>query len=138
MYLVDTSVWIHALRPTGSPDVQARLKPLIETGHAAVTEWILLELMTGLPKHQTPTILFDWFAPVTRLHFDATWWQKAYEYAARLRKSGVSPSAADCFIATIALEHRVVLLHCDRDFEAMAPILKLETLDWTRHTTPVR
>jgi predicted nucleic acid-binding protein len=48
MHLVDTSVWIHALRPSGSVAVRERLRPLILNGEVAVTEWILLELMTGL------------------------------------------------------------------------------------------
>jgi len=48
MHLVDTSVWIHALRPSGSAAVRERLRPLILNGEVAVTEWILLELMTGL------------------------------------------------------------------------------------------
>jgi len=69
MSLVDTSIWIHALRPSGSSEIQTRLKPLIAGGRTAVTEWILLELMTGLPKSQEPGALLDWFAPVP---FDPT------------------------------------------------------------------
>jgi predicted nucleic acid-binding protein len=131
MYLVDTSVWIHALRPSGSPHIQTTLKPLIAGGRTVVTEWILLELMTGLPKNQEPGALLDWFAPVVRMSFDPMWWNKAWNHAARLRKRGISPSAADCLIATIAIEHGLVLVHCDNDFEAMKPTLSLQTLDWT-------
>ena len=131
MYLVDTSVWIHALRPSGSPDIQARLKPLIATGRTAITEWILLELMTGLPKSQAPDELLDWFEPVVRLSFEPAWWSKSWDVAARLRKRGITPSAPDCLIATIAQEHRAVLLHCDRDFESMKAIVSFQTLDWT-------
>lgn len=69
MYLVDTSVWIHALRPTGHAEIQARLKPLIINGHTAVTEWILLELMTGLATSEQLSSLLQWFTPVPRLPF---------------------------------------------------------------------
>lgn len=131
MYLVDSSVWIHALRPTGSSTIQALLRPLIANGETAVTEWILLELMTGLNRSERPETLLGWFAPVQRLPFEPAWWGKAWAHAARLRKGGVSPTAPDCLIATVALEHRVTLLHCDADFEAMKPLLPLETLDWT-------
>jgi predicted nucleic acid-binding protein len=133
MFLVDTSVWIHALSPAGHPEVRARLKPLIVSGDTAITEWILLELMTGLTKSEHPEALLQWFAPVARLSFDTTWWEKAWQYAGRLRKHGVSPTAADCLIATIALEHRVTLIHCDADFEKMKPTLPLQTLDWTQY-----
>lgn len=133
MYLVDTSVWIHALRPTGHAEIQARLKPLIINGHTAVTEWILLELMTGLTKSERPSSFLQWFTPVPRIPFHQNWWDTAWDSAGRLRKYGVSPSAADCLIATIAIEHHVTLIHCDADFEAMKPILPLQTLDWTEY-----
>jgi predicted nucleic acid-binding protein len=133
MYLVDTSVWIHALRPSGNPSVRSLLKPLIVSGNTAVTEWILLELMTGLLASERKETLLRWFAPVTRLSFQPSWWDYAWDHAARLRKRGVSPTAADCLIATVAIRHEVVLLHCDADFEAMKEALPLKTLDWTSH-----
>lgn len=133
MYLVDTSVWIHALRPNGHAEIQSRLRPLIIDAQTSVTEWILLELMTGLTKSERPSTLLQWFTPVPRLSFQPQWWERAWDVAGRLRKHGVSPSAADCFIATIAIEHHVTLIHCDADFEAMKPILPVQTLDWTQY-----
>ena len=133
MYLVDTSIWIHALRPTGNAEIQARLKPLIVDGQTTVTEWILFELMTWLVKSEPPSSLLQWFTPVPRLPFNPEWWDTAWDLAGRLRRRGVSPSAADCLIATIAMKHRVTLIHCDTDFEAMKPILRLQTLDWTQY-----
>lgn len=131
MYLVDTSVWIHGLRPGGSPAIRSLLKPLLVSGDTAITDWILLELMTGLRSSEGKDTLLQWFAPVTRLSFEPSWWEEAWEYAVRLRKDGVSPTAPDCFIATVAVKHRVSLIHCDTDFEAMKPSLPLHTLDWT-------
>ena len=133
MYLVDTSVWIHALHQTGNAEIQARLKPLIVNGQTSVTEWILLELMTGLVKSEQPSSLLQWFTPVPRLPFNPEWWDRAWDFAGRLRRQGVSPSATDCLIATIAMKHQVTLIHCDTDFEAMKPILRLQTLDWTKY-----
>lgn len=132
MYLVDTSVWIHALRPAGNTGIQARLKPLILNGQTSVTEWILLELMTGLVKSEQPSSLLQWFTPVPRLSFNPEWWGSSWDIAGRLRRQGVSPSAADCLIATIAMKHEVTLIHCDSDFETMKSILHLQTLDWTQ------
>jgi predicted nucleic acid-binding protein len=133
MYLVDTSVWIHALRPRGNAEIQARLKPLIVDGQTAVTEWILLELMTGLVKSEQPASLLKWLTPVPRLPFNSEWWDRAWDIAGRLRRHGMSPSAADCLIATIAMEHQITLIHCDTDFEAMKSILRLQTFDWTKY-----
>ena len=133
MYLVDTSVWIHALRPAGDPSIQALLKPLITNGEAALTEWVLLELMTGLRANERQETLLRWLAPIARLRFDLNWWEQTWNHAAQLRKRGVSPAAADCFIATVAIGHNVTLIHCDSDFESMKTTLPLHTQDWTIH-----
>lgn len=136
MYLVDTSVWVHALRPAGDARIRALLQPLILGGETALTDWIVLELMTGLSKSEEANTLLQRFEPLPRLSFDAAWWAKAWAHAAALRKRGVTPTAADCLIATVALEHRVTLLHCDSDFEAMKPVIPLRTMDWTGHLAP--
>lgn len=134
MYLVDTSVWVHALRPKGNPEIRARLRPLIIAGEAAVSEWILLELITGLRKSESQETLLAWFQPVKRLDLShVTPWEHARANAARLRKRGISVTAADCLIATVAIEERVPLVHCDADFEKMKGILPLTTEDWTPH-----
>ena len=91
--------------------------------------------MTGLAKHERPDTFLRWFLPVTRLPFELAWWESAWQHAAELRKHGISPSAADCFIATVAMEHHATLIHCDHDFEAMKAVLPLRTLDWTKLLT---
>src|SRR5262245_18932819 len=96
MYLVDTSVWIHALPPRGNTGIQARLKPLIVERQTAVTEWILLEPMTGLVKSEQPSSLLQWFTPVPRLAFDPEWRERAWNIARRLRRHGATPPEAGC------------------------------------------
>ena len=136
MRLADTSVWIHALRPAGSVGIQTRLRPLITRGDVAVTHWILLELMTGIRATERADNLLRWFAAVPSLPFDPAWWSVAWDIAARLRRRGISVTAADCLIATVAVQHRVPLVHCDADFERMRPTLPLETVDWTEYVAP--
>jgi len=131
MYLVDTSVWIHALRPHGNAAMQLQLRTLVLSGETAVTDWIILELMTGLSRSEDGEQLLERFSPVARIPFRHEWWIKAWELAAGLQKQGISPSAAECLIATVALESSVSLIHCDADFEAICLHSKLQTLDWT-------
>ena len=131
MYLVDTAVWIHALRRDGSDVVRARFRPLLAAGQVALTEWVVLELMTGLRRHETAADLLARLEAVHRLPFAESTWRHAWDNAAALRRRGVTATAADCLIATIAIDHDVMLVHCDTDFEAMKPTLGLRTLDWT-------
>ncbi len=136
MVLLDTSVWIFALRPSGSPEIQARVRPLILNGEAALTDWIMLELMTGLRKGQRADSLLEFFSPLSRLSFHESWWAKAWRLAATLRQKGISPSAADCLIATTALEHGVVLWHCDQDFEHINRHSPLKTFRLIKYIDP--
>ena len=47
----------------------------------------------------------------------------------RCRRAGVTiRSAVDCLIARVAIEHDLVLLHDDRDFEKMAGVIPELTL----------
>jgi predicted nucleic acid-binding protein len=107
--LVDTSAWIHALRPGGSAAIQAVLRPIIVGREAAVTEWILLELMTGLRKADSKAGLLRWFEPVSRLPGPSGVrdWEPVWENAALLRRRGVPVTAADCLIASVAVRHGV-------------------------------
>lgn len=132
MYLVDTSIWIHALRPQGDPGIKERLRPLVASGHAATTAWILLELMTGIRSGESKEALLTFFAPLPRLAFEPSFWQDAWDLAISLRKKGLSPSAADCFIATVAMSHQVPLIHLNGDFVWMAQHSELKAINWSR------
>jgi predicted nucleic acid-binding protein len=133
VYLVDTSVWVEFLRRSGSRAIQTQLRPLVLNGDVALTEWIVLELMTGLRASEKPGVLLEGLAAVHRLSFPEDGWRAAWNLAAGLRKRGVTPSAADCYIATVAIAAEVTLIHCDGDFEAIANQSALRTIDWTAH-----
>ena len=94
MHLVDTSVWIEALRSSGSREIQAEFEPLVRAGDVAITEWIILELMAGIRSNETASNLLARFAPIRRLSVSEHHWPKAWDLAARLRKKAVSSSAA--------------------------------------------
>lgn len=131
MHLVDTSVWVQFLRPSGSPEIQSQLKPLIQAGSIALTEWIILELMTGLRSNEQAAAVLSQLAPVHRLSLPEDGWAKAWDLAARLRKKGITATAADCLIATIATIHGATLVHCDSDFELIAEQSGMKTINWT-------
>ena len=133
MNFVDTSVWVEFFRSGGNRIVRSDLQSLIQTDNVAITEWIILELMAGIRTTETASQLLDRLAHVRRLPFPDNGWNQAWDLAARLRKAGISPSAADCYIATVAMEHDVTLVHCDADFEMIAKHQKnLRTLAWTK------
>ena len=135
MHLVDASIWIHVFRrqPKGRTRIQELLKPLVISGTTAITEWTILELMVGIRATEKIESVLTQFERPPRLDFPAEKWPQSWALASELRKRGFTPSAADCFISTIAISHNVPLLHCDRDFEQIAAHTDLKTIDWTEY-----
>ncbi len=125
MYLVDTSVWVDFLRGTDTPQVRV-LQELLE-GEAVVgiAPIILQEVLQGADSQQR----FDKW----RRYFSALWTYTpkhpvdSHVAAAHLyfecRRTGKTPrSSNDCLIAQVAVEHALILLHSDRDFDVIATV----------------
>ncbi len=131
MILVDTSVWINLFRDRNTPP-SARLRMLLDAGRGfAVTPLIVQEILQGAANAREFTLLGEYFSTQRMLMPEDM--LRTHCNAARLyfdcRRRGFTPrSTIDCFIAQIAVEHGVPLLHDDRDFERIAkvaPLLKL-------------
>ena len=130
MYVVDTSLWIHALRARGNKAIKERLRPIILAGNATINDWIILELMTGIQSGEEQKKLEAFLAPLPRLPIDESCWMIASDLAVHLRKKGVTPSAADSLIAAVAIKNEISLLHVDEDFTGMAQFSKLKEVSW--------
>ena len=127
MVLVDTSVWIDFLRGAPTPQVAA-LESLLEGEDLVGTAPIILqEVLQGA---DSPRRFEQWrrefsglmcYLPLDPIdtHVEA-----ARLYAA-CRRAGKTPrSSNDCLIARLALEHDLVLLEDDRDFDSIAKVEK--------------
>lgn len=130
MVLVDTTVWLDFLRNRDTKPV-ARLKKLLQAGEAVIAPVILQELLQGASSPENFERLRAHFAalPSLRPKSDAATHIAAAALYARCRWQGITPrSPHDCLIAQLCIEHKVSLLHDDRDFESLAhvePKLKL-------------
>lgn len=122
MILVDTSAWIEFLRGTGSETCQ-RVEDLLEDeAPIATCDTVVSELMAGPTDERQAKELMRLldrcrFYP-TRPLFDSTGAAAVYRTC---RRAGFTPRQLnDCLIAAVALEHDLVVLHMDRDFERIA------------------
>ena len=123
MYLVDTSVWVDYLRGSPTPQVQALRHLLAEEEIVGIAPIILQEVLQGAESIERFDTWRKYFLGLMcYLPRDP---MESHVAAARLyqecRRAGKTPrSSNDCLIAQIAIENQVVLLHSDRDFDAMA------------------
>ena len=131
MYLVDTSVWIDYLggAETG---IARRLAGMSDRGYpVGITSVIYQEVVQGVSSREEFDRLSEYLSTQRFYHLRDS--ISSYREAAllyfRCRRAGVMVrSAIDCLIARVAIEHDLLLLHNDSDFENMAKVIPELTL----------
>ena len=127
MYLADTSVWIDYLRGEARPHVQVLRGLLAGEDPVGISPPILQEILQGADS-------MDRFRKWERRFADLWCYVpldpvQTYVDAARLyqacRQAGHTPrSSNDCLVACTALEHGLILIHNDRDFDLIGRVEK--------------
>ncbi len=125
-YLVDTSVWIEFLNGKPGPAVD-QLKTWLMVGKVVgLTATIYQEILQGaaseahFQKFQTYFSQQPFYHPLDPV---ASFAEAARIYFLCRRRGLTIRSTTDCLIARVAIEHNLVLLHNDRDFESMATVI---------------
>lgn len=131
MYLVDTSVWIGYMRGEEN-EATGRFVEVVERGHPfGITGVIYQELLQGAASKTKFDYLAEYLS--TQRFYHPRNPVESYGEAAliyfRCRRAGVTVrSSVDCLIACIAIEHDLMLLHDDSNFENMAGVIAELTL----------
>ena len=123
MILIDTSSWIHFLRPDGDPAVRNRVQAALRAGEACWCPAVQLELWNGARGGPEQRGLRHFAAVLPDLPIDADVWSAAYDLARRARARGVTVPAADVLIAACARRHGAALESADKDFERLGDVL---------------
>ena len=119
MLLIDTSSWIHLLRPHGDPQVRARVERALQGGEACWCPIVRLELWNGAGGEREKKVLRDFERLLPELGIDDDVWRGAYELARKARSAGVSIPVTDLLIAACAKRHDAALEHSDPDFDQL-------------------
>ena len=123
MILIDTSSWIHFLRPDGDPAIRNRVEAALRAGDACWCPVVQLELWNGARRGPEQRGLRHFAAVLPDLPIDADVWSAAYDLARRVRARGVTVPAADVLIAACAHRHGATLESADKDFERLGDVL---------------
>ncbi len=120
MYLVDTSVWVNYLRGQHTQASEHFIQLLDEKYSFGISPIIYQEILQGAATQKDFNKLNEYlstqrfFYPADPLQF--------HHHAAHIlfacRTKGITVrSTIDCLVAQTAIEHELVLLHDDKDFE---------------------
>ncbi|MBI1862432.1 MAG: PIN domain-containing protein [Deltaproteobacteria bacterium] len=128
--MVDTSVWIELLGLSKRFQIdQAQLESVF------VCPPIIQEVVQGVRPGATQDAIREHILAINRVgdpvrldHFLAG----ADIYSTGRRKGLTICSSIDCLIAAIAVENKLTVWHCDRDFEEIAKFTALTTTTKTR------
>jgi predicted nucleic acid-binding protein len=119
MILVDSSSWIHMLRPNGDVAVRDRVIRALDAGEACWCPVIRLELWNGAGGERDKKVLADFERLLPELAIDNAVWSAAFDLARRARSARISVPATDILIAACARYHRVDLEHADSNFSEL-------------------
>jgi predicted nucleic acid-binding protein len=122
LFLVDTSIWIMALRKDFQPAAKDRMEYLLIENRVAICEIIRLEILGGARTEKEFHMLKS---RLNSLHHLETMWNDACQLAFTLRHKGVVVPYTDILIASSALYAGATLLHFDRHFDLIAGITDL-------------
>lgn len=120
MLLVDTSSWIHFLRPDGDPAVRGRVQAALQAGTACWCPLVRLELWNGAGGDRERKVLREFERLLPELAITAETWHVAYDLARRCRAAGTTVPASDLLIDACARHHGVALEQSDSDFDRIA------------------
>jgi predicted nucleic acid-binding protein len=130
MLLIDTSVWIGIFRDrTGQ--ARQNLEALIDDRDVLLTRFTQLELLQGSLNEQEWTLLSSYLESQDYIEPSTISWQAAARIYYDLRRKGLTiRSPIDCCIAQAALDHNLILVHNDRDFETIAQVRSLQHIQF--------
>jgi len=131
MILIDSSVWIAVLR-NRSGEAQ-RLRAWLAGQEPVLARFTPLELLQGARNEKEWGLLAEYLSTQTYLDPEPECWTRAARIYFELRRGGKTVrSPIDCCIAQLGLDHRLTLLHQDRDFETIAQVRPLSQIHFDR------
>lgn len=130
MILIDTSIWIQVFRDKEGSESR-HIQQWLDNRQVVLTRFNQLELLQGCRDENEWSLLSSYLDGQTFAEATESTWRAAARIYFDLRRQGKTVrSPIDCCIAQIALEHRLLLLHNDRDFAVISEIRPLQTKYW--------
>ena len=118
MVVIDTSVWVAALRSRAAPEVPA-WEALLDADEVILPVPVRIELLLGAPARERVSLRRNLSSLPIAYPTDETW-TLIEGWAGHAADAGHRFSVGDLLIAALASERGALIWSLDRDFERMA------------------
>jgi len=128
LIIVDTSVWIEALREKGKCNYREKVKELLSENCVAVCDIIITELLSGVRSARE---FAEFEQELQSLYYFETEKADSFHAAAlsfKMRNKGFKIPATDALIAAVAIKNECAILHNDKHFSVIAEYSDLKVV----------
>jgi len=124
--VVDSSAWLEFFKPAGKPLFKEVITELISKQSIVIPGIIKVEILRGSRSHQEYEMLDNTLGGVRYLSVSEVFWKRLSLFNYDLSRKGVNVPLSDAYIALLAIENDMEMLHCDRHFDLIAGKTKLK------------
>lgn len=126
LFLIDTSVWILALRKKFDPKIKSYVEKLLDEDRIVINPIIKIELLSGTRTQKEFSKLKMRLDALPEIAMDQKIWEETQKIAFKLRKKGLSLPLVDTIIVSCAKSSDCTLVHMDRHFDLAGKIIKIK------------
>ncbi len=125
-YLIDTSVWIFALRTKYVPKIKSYVERLLDKDKVVINPIIKLELLAGTKTRNEFARLKLRLDALQEIFIDQEIWEESQKIAFDLRRKDIKIPNIDIIILSCAKIHKITLVHRDKHFDLAGKILPIK------------
>ena len=118
--IVDTSAWIESFRPAGENELKETVRQLISEGKILLPGIIETEILRGTKSKKEYQMLDEVLGGLTYLPVEDSFWGRLAKFSFDLFRAGVTVPLTDTYVAFLAIENDVPILHRDTHFDLIA------------------
>jgi len=115
--LIDTSLWIEALKKDCPETIKEMIVKAIDEDNAFITGIIMVELLSGAKTVKKYEQLKNNLEALIYLDTTVEVWNKAAKIAFTLKRKGINVPSGDILIASLCIKYDILLIHMDKHFE---------------------
>jgi predicted nucleic acid-binding protein len=125
--LIDTSVWIAYFRDRDNRFAE-KVDEVLTFSEVYIPNVVIAELIQGAKSEKEISVIEEFIDAFNIIDQKENTWLNAGRLSFSVKRKGITVNIIDCYIATIANEHKCKIFSLDEHFKVIKRFLRLELL----------